>query len=95
MEIDRKPDTYVKTVLMFGGKPAPAMAQTPLRKTATEGETSSPSAAKTLKENSHMDDFLDSVQTVTEARQLTTEIDEVLAKGGFRSRIKEWQSIKD
>ena len=40
-----------------------------------------------------MDDILDSVQTVSEARQLTTEIDDVLAKGGFR--IKEWQSNRD
>ena len=93
MEIDRKPDTYVKTVLTFGDKPPPAMAQIALRKTAAEGEIHSPSAAKTLKENSYMDDILDSVQTMSEARQLTTEIDEVLAKGGFR--IKEWQSNRD
>ena len=93
MEINRKPDTYVKTVLTFGDKPAPAMAQIALRKTAAEGENHSPSAAKTLKENSYMDDILDSVQTVSEARQLTTEIDEVLAKGGFS--IKEWQSNRD
>ncbi|XP_068684829.1 uncharacterized protein [Montipora foliosa] len=69
------------------------MAQIALRKTAAEGENHSPSAAKTLKENSYMDDILDSVQTVSEARQLTTEIDEVLAKGGFS--IKEWQSNRD
>ena len=36
MEIDRKPDTYVKTVLTFGDKPAPAMAQIALRKMAEE-----------------------------------------------------------
>ena len=91
MEIDRKPDTYVKTVLTFGDKPAPAMAQIALRKTAAEGETNSPIAAKTLKENSYMDDM--SSITEPEAQQLTTEIDEVLANGGFR--IKEWQSNKD
>ncbi|XP_022799862.1 uncharacterized protein LOC111337764 [Stylophora pistillata] len=92
MEIDREPDTYVKTVLTFGDKPAPAMAQIALRKTA-EGGTESPRAAKTLKENSYMDYILDSLQTVTEAAQLTSEIDEVLTKGGFR--IKEWRSNKD
>lgn len=94
MEIDQKPDTYVKTVLTFGDKPAPAMAQIALKKkTAEEGENHSLSAVKTLKENSYMDDILDSVQTVSEAPQLTTEIDEALAKGGFR--IKEWQSNRD
>ena len=36
MEVDRAPDTYVKTVLTFGDKPAPAMAQTALKKTADE-----------------------------------------------------------
>ena len=90
MEIDQKPDTYVKTVLTFGNKPARAMAQIVFRKIAAEGETSSLSAAKTLKKkkNSNMDDILDSVQTVSEAWQLTTEIDEVLAKGGFTTILK-------
>ena len=34
LEIDRPPDTYVMNVLTFGDKPAPAMAQVALRKTA-------------------------------------------------------------
>ena len=93
IQTDRTPDTYVKTVLMFGDKPAPAMAQIALRKTAEEGESLHPSATKTLKNNSYMDDILDSVHTVSEARQLTTGIDNVLDKGGFK--VKEWQSNKD
>ena len=89
MEIDRKPDTYVKTVLTFGNKPARAMAQIVFRKTAAEGDTSSLSAADTeKKKNSNMDDILDSVQTVSEAWQLMTEIDEMLAKGGFTTILK-------
>ena len=32
----REPDVYVKPVLTFGDKPAPAMAQTALRKRAEE-----------------------------------------------------------
>ena len=32
----RGPDAYVKPVLTFGDKPAPAMSQTALRKTAEE-----------------------------------------------------------
>ena len=67
MKTDREPDTYVKTVLTFGDKPAPAMAQIALRKTAEEGERLSPHAAKTLKSNTYMDDILDSVHTVQEA----------------------------
>lgn len=40
-----------------------------------------------------MDDILDSVHTVQEAQELTTGIDIVLEKGGFK--VKEWQSNKD
>ena len=82
MKTDREPDTYVKTVLTFRDKPAPAMAQIALRKTAEEGESLSSHAAKTLKNNSYMDDFLDSVHTLQEAQDLTTGIDNVLEKGG-------------
>ena len=49
IETDRPPDVYVKTVLTFGDKPAPAMAQTALQKTATEGEKRYPEAAEVLK----------------------------------------------
>ena len=93
MKTDREPDTYVKTVLTFGNKPAPAMAQIGLRKTIEEGESLSPHAAKTLTNNSYMDDILDSVHTVQQAQELTTGIDNVLEKGGFR--VKEWQSNED
>jgi hypothetical protein len=37
---------YVKTVLTFGDKPTPAMAQIALRKTAEESEEVYPKAAK-------------------------------------------------
>ena len=38
LKTSRKPDVYVKTVFTFGDKPAPAMAQTALRKTAEESK---------------------------------------------------------
>ena len=67
------------------------MAQIALRKTIEEFESLSPHAAKTLTNN--MDDILDSVHTVQQAQELTTGIDNVLEKGGFR--VKEWQSNED
>ena len=67
MKTDREPDTYVKTVLTFRDKPAPAMAEIVLRKMA-EGESLSPHTAKTLKNNSYMDYILDSVHTVQKAQ---------------------------
>ena len=89
LEIDRPPDTYVMKVLAFGDKPAPAMAQVALRKTA-EGECENPRAAQAIKDNSYMDDILDSVTTNEEATGLTKAIDDVLEKGGFQ--VKGWQS---
>lgn len=54
METEHKPDVYVKTVLTFRDKPAPAMAQIALRKAADEAKSSYPHAAKVLKENTYM-----------------------------------------
>ena len=52
-----------------------------------------PEAAKTLLENSYVDDICDSVSTGEKAQRLTTDIDEVLATGGFK--VKGWTSNRD
>ena len=87
METDKEPVTYVKTVLTFGDKPAPAMAQT-----AQENKAGYPEAAEVLTNNTYMDDICESVDTEKEARKLTNDIDTVLKTGGFR--VKEWISNK-
>ena len=92
METEKELDVYVKTVLTFGDKPAPAMAQIALQKTAEENHVSHPQAAKVIKENSYMDDICDSVSTVEEAQKETNDIDTVLATGGFK--VKGWTSNK-
>ena len=89
----REPDVYVKTVLTFGDKPAPAMAETALRKTAEEKRGEYPEAAETLIKNSYMDDICDSVDTVKQAKKLTQDIGKVLESGGFA--VKGWTSNKD
>ena len=68
LKTERKPDVYVKTVLTFGYKPAPAMAQIALRKTAEENKDDYPEAAETLTKHSYMDDICDSVDTVMKHR---------------------------
>lgn len=73
LQTQRKPDVYVKTVLTFGDKPAPAMAQIALRKTANEVKETFPKASQFIKDNSYMDDICDSVHTEEEAQKLTTE----------------------
>ena len=90
METARDPDVYVKNVLTFGDKPAPAMALTALRKTADEEASSYPEAAKALKKNTYVDDICDSVPSVPKAKQLTSDLDKILAKGGFQ--VKGWSS---
>lgn len=92
LETSREPDVYVKTVLTFGDKPAPAMAQIALRKTAEESKITHPKAAEVITKNAYMDDICDSVDTVTEAKQRTEDIDTVLEKGGFQ--VKGWTSNK-
>ena len=86
----REPDVYVKKKLKFGDKPAPAMAQIAPRKTAEEFVETCPEAAKTFLENSYLDYICDSVTTVPNAQQLTTDIDRVLASGGVK--VKGWTS---
>ena len=92
LQTDREPDVYVKTVLTFGDKPAPAMAQIALRKTADEAKKDFPEAAQVLKDNTYMDDICNSVRTEEKARELTKCIDSVLETGGFK--VKGWLSNK-
>ena len=92
METEREPDVYVKTVLTFGDKPAPAMAQIALRKTAEENKKDYPEAAEVLSKNSYMDDICGSVDTVVQAQKLTQDLDKVLESGGFG--VKGWTSNK-
>ena len=66
------------------------MAQIALRKTADQAKDLYPEAAQILKNNTYMDDICDSVRSAQEAMQLTTELDEVLLKGGFQ--VKGWLS---
>ena len=78
--------------MTFGDKPAPAMAQIGLRKTAKEAENCYPDDAKVFTDNTYVDDICDSVHTVDEAKRLTKETDKVLEIGGFH--VKGWLSNK-
>ena len=81
--MEREPDVYLKKVLTFGDKSAPAMAQIALRETAEENKNDYPEAASTLTKNSYNHDICDSVDTVMQAQKLTGNLDKVLASGGF------------
>jgi hypothetical protein len=89
-ETEREPDIYVNTVLTFVDRPAPAMATTAMRKTASLKEDVKPRAAEAIVKNAYIDDICDSVSTKEEAKDLTLDIDEILESGGFH--IKRWIS---
>ena len=92
LQQDKPPDVFVKTVLTFGDKPAPAMAEIALRRSAEDGKELYPEAARVVLNDVYMDDICTSVQTEEAALKLTQDIDEVLAEGGFK--VKGWLSNK-
>ena len=90
LETGRDPDVYVKTVLTFGDKPAPAMDQIALKKTAEQEVDVYHEAAETLKKSTYMYDICDSVTSLEKAEKLTDELETVSAKGEFK--LKGWIS---
>ena len=84
-----KPDVYVMTAVSFGDKPAAAIAALALKKTAEMSEEQFPEASNTIKKNAYVDDIIDSFDNHEEAKRITKNIDQVLAKGSFK--IKEWE----
>ena len=96
-DTSRELDKFVKTVLTFGDKPAPAMAQIALRKTA-QGQATNPKAVDVLTNNVYVDDIRDSVNTIKEAQGLSNEstafwLKEVsVLKNGSPTKI--WQRMK-
>ena len=61
MNVARNPDTYVIQRVSYGDKPSGGIATVALRKTAEFGQNEFPEATKIIKENSYMDDIIDSV----------------------------------
>ena len=51
-------------------------------------EETKPEAAKCISNSSYMDDIITSTDTVQQAKQLTSDIDEILDAGGFK--VKKW-----
>lgn len=94
-DTSRELDKFVKTVLTFGDKPAPAMAQIALRKTAQEGQATNPKAVDVLTNNVYMDDIRDSVNTIKGLSNESTAfwLKEVsVLKNGSPTKI--WQRMK-
>ena len=88
MDTDRPPDTYVIQRVSFGDKPSGTIATVALRKTAEVGTDKYPKAAQVIKENTYMDDIIESVPTKEKATKLAKDIEALLDEGNFK--MKEW-----
>ena len=85
---DCPPITYAMTAVNMGDRPSATIAQLALRKTAEEVIQIYPEAANTIVRNAYMDDIPGSTVSASETMKITSEIDQILLKKGFR--IKEW-----
>ena len=88
MDTDRPPDTYVIQRVSFGDKPSGTIATVALRKTAEMGTDKYPKAAQVIKEDTYMDDIIESVPTKEKATKLAKDIEALLHEGNFK--MKEW-----
>ena len=85
MEIEREPDVYVITSVSFGDKPAGNIATLALRKTAEMGKETYPKAANVIQNSTYVDNVIDSVDSLNEAKELTEDIVRLLQPGGLKS----------
>lgn len=79
-------DVYVMEVLTFGTNCSPCLAQNAKNKNATEFEEKYPEAARDIKKNHYVDDWLDSQHTVEETISLAKEVKYVHQQGEFNLR---------
>ena len=88
LDTSKPPDTYIILVVSFGDRPAGTIASVALRNTVVREKEEYPNVHNVVANNTYVDDILDSVGTMKEAKGLSSDIETVLEKGGFR--IKEW-----
>ena len=83
-------DVYEYTRHVFGAKSSPTCANFALQQTAIDNKDEFPLVAKCIERNFYMDDFLKSVKTTEEAKQIFHSLVQLLQKGGFS--LKKWLS---
>ena len=82
------PNTYIIQRVSFGDRPSGTIATLALRKTAERLKQQYPEAANVIINNTYMDDLIESVPTLKDAKKLASDMEKVLITGGFQ--IKEW-----
>ena len=87
-EATRKPDTYVMKSVSFGERPAGNIAITALNKTAEMSRSEFPEAVDIIRNNTYMDDIIDSFDDLTHANKVAVQIDSIIKNGNFV--VKKW-----
>ena len=82
--------TYEYTRHILGAKDSPTCAIYVLQRTATDNEEEFQVAARIVKRNFYMDDFLYSAENIQDAKSLKQNLISLLQKGGFK--LSKWQS---
>ena len=89
--LEKAPVEFKMLVHLFGGTSSPSCANFALRKTATDNQADFDKATvDTVLNNFYVDDCLKSVPTVQHAIKLTSQLREMLDRGGFR--LTKWIS---
>ena len=88
-----EPEELMMTVHLFGAVSSPSCANFALKKTAEDNrEDFSTEAVRTVERNFYVDDCLKSVRSEEDAVRLSSELSQLLKRGGFR--LTKWLSNK-
>ena len=88
MDARKEPDTYVIQRVSFGDRPSGTIATVALRKTAEMAQEKYPQEAKIIRDNTYMDDKIESVGDRERAESVTRNIEKLVDIRGFK--IKGW-----
>lgn len=77
---------YMMEVMSFGPTCSPASAQFVKNLNASKFEVEYPRAARAIKENHYVDDMLESVDSIAEAKELVDQVKFIHLAGGFQIR---------
>ncbi|XP_058465085.1 uncharacterized protein LOC131438809 [Malaya genurostris] len=87
------PDVYIMDVATFGAKCSPCSAHYVKNLNAKEFESIFPLAVSAIVNNTYVDDYLDSRDTIDEIIKIATEVQMIHSQAGFE--IRSWQSNSD
>nr|XP_042898664.1 uncharacterized protein LOC122269463 [Parasteatoda tepidariorum] len=81
---------YRLLTVTYGTACAPFLAVRTLKQLANDEEVSFPEASKVLQDEFYIDDLLSGADSIAEAKQLATDLNALLERGGFN--LRKWAS---